>query len=129
MNSSFAVLALLGALLPPAAPAPIAGDCRMSVWLIAADPDVYDWECLGDCNTPYNCTERWQEIGDSVSFYCKCLYNMVPPQPDSTACTSIVTFNQVTAVFDVYCVDQSCPSQCFERTITFDPVTPCFCDD
>lgn len=114
----------------PALTSPICaqgGTCALSVWLVSGG---YGFECGGSCSGNYVCTLRSQEIGNEVYSYCKCLAEGVPPNPDSTACTTVVVYDTALEAYSYYCHPQACgPDSCFKRSLTHTPKVPCFCDD
>lgn len=104
-------------------------DCAFNVWSIPSEPGFYGWECKGTCDSNYSCTERHQLIQGVHYYNCKCLLGGEPPMPDSTLCTSVMTYDTNTGLFDVYCVAQACSEGCDEHPITDSPLPPCHCDN
>ena len=129
MVSVFPLLVSLAAYLPAVSTPIVSGTCVQHVWMISTPPDVFGYECSGDCAPPYDCTPRSQFVNGLCYYYCKCIHDGVPPEPDSSACTTVVTLNPATHAYSYYCVDQACPAECFGRTVTHVHRAPCFCDD
>ncbi len=103
------------------------GDCALHVRAIPEN--ALAWECKGSCEAEYSCTERQQLISGTYYYYCKCLRDGFPPEPDSTLCTTVVTWTESTNDFSVYCVPQFCAYSCDQHPIDEDLVVPCFCDN
>jgi len=120
-------LVILGSLGSSTASAPISGNCRKSVWLKTEVPIAYNHACVGTCEGSYTCTDRQTEQGGTTYYYCKCLQDGVPPEPDSTACTTVVTYTPATETWDVYCYNQACAQTCHEYAVHWEPTTPCLC--
>jgi len=127
------LLASMSPMQPTPAPAltvPISargGTCALSVWLVSGGSG---FQCGGSCSGIHVCTFRSQQTNGTVHFHCKCIAEGVPPNPDSTSCTTIATYDTALEVHDHYCHPQACgPESCFKRPLTHTPKVPCFCDD
>jgi len=57
--------------------------------------------------------------------YCKCTHGTVV-DPDSTGCTTIVTYSQPTGTWSYYCLAQGCVCKDV-GPVTWQPSTPCQC--
>jgi hypothetical protein len=116
-------IALIGLPLQPG----LEGDCALHVRTIPES--ALAWECKGSCESEYSCTERQQLISGTFYYYCKCLRYGFPPEPDSTLCTTVVTWTESTNTFEVYCAPKLCAYSCDQHPLDEDLTVPCFCDN
>jgi len=103
-------------------------DCRMSVWIVQEVPEeIYQTACVGSCEDPGDlCEQKSQVINGKTYLYCKCTHDGTPVEPDSTACTTVVT-HVGGEQWAHYCYDQACETYCVEFYVRWQPTAPCGC--
>lgn len=121
----FSVAAIARA--PTPAPAkPLAADCRMTVWLKSEVPLEYESACVGSCeDLGDDCEKKTVNQGGTTYYFCKCTQAGTPTEPDSTACTTVVTLSG--GVWDHYCYNQACSESCVKYAVRWEHTTPCLC--
>jgi hypothetical protein len=122
-----ASLLLASMLGRPAPTAVVAADCRMTVWLVSEEPnELYGMACVGNCADQGDaCEKKVVTQGPTTYHYCKCTQAGTPTEPDSTACTTVVTLSA--GVWDHYCYDQACTETCVSYAVRWEHTTPCVC--
>lgn len=119
-------LALVPFWFPSLRPQPINANCRMSVWLKTESPPTYETACIGNCADQGDlCDHKTQLIAGTTYYYCKCTQAGTPVEPDSTACTTVVTENN--GAWSFYCYNQACETYCDDFPVRWEPSTPCLC--
>jgi hypothetical protein len=90
----------------------VAADCRMTVWIVSEEPnELYGMACVGNCaDQGDTCEIKVVTQGPTTYHYCKCTQAGTPTEPDSTACTTVVTLTGDD--WSHYCYNQACSETC-----------------
>jgi len=122
-----ASLLLASMLGRPAPTAVVAADCRMTVWIVSEEPnELYGMACVGNCaDQGDTCVKKVVTQGPTTYHYCKCTQAGTPTEPDSTACTTVVTLTGDD--WSHYCYNQACSETCVSYGVRWEHTTPCVC--